>query len=196
MDSSKKLDAKTNETIEKLKGNKNIFQLILFVAFSSIAAIAQLGSRVIIDLLLKNLTQTVEIWPFGKQALGSFIAFLVSNIIAKVISYVTNRKTTFKATNNAVSSAVIYTVMVVALIIIETIIGTPLQNGLYGLLGGEFSGAELTTSSALSPSLYQICGVAAQAIYGFFDGIIVFLMDKYVIMRNDTPTDSNTTDNK
>ena len=196
MDSNKKHDAKTNETIEKIKGNKNIFQLILFVAFSSIAAIAQLGSRVIIDLLLKNLTQTVEIWPFGKQALGSFIAFLVSNIIAKVISYVTNRKTTFKATNNAVSSAVIYTVMVVALIIIETIIGTPLQNGLYGLLGGEFSGAELTTSSALSPSLYQICGVAAQAIYGFFDGIIVFLMDKYVIMRNDTPADSNTTDNK
>ena len=196
MDSSKKLDPKTNETIEKLKGNKNIFQLILFVAFSSIAAIAQLGSRVIIDLLLKNLTQTVEIWPFGKQALGSFIAFLVSNIIAKVISYVTNRKTTFKATNNAVSSAVIYTVMVVALIIIETIIGTPLQNGLYGLLGGEFSGVELTTNSALSPSLYQICGVAAQAIYGFFDGIIVFLMDKYVIMRNDTPADSNTTDNK
>ena len=196
MDSNKKHDAKTNETIEKIKGNKNIFQLILFVAFSSIAAIAQLGSRVIIDLLLKNLTQTVEIWPFGKQALGSFIAFLVSNIIAKVISYVTNRKTTFKATNNAVSSAVIYTVMVVALIIIETIIGTPLQNGLYGLLGGEFSGAELNTSSALSPSLYQICGVGAQAIYGFFDGIIVFLMDKYVIMRNDTPTDSNTTDNK
>ena len=196
MDNSKKLDPKTKEKIEKLKGNKNIFQLILFVAFSSIAAIAQLGSRVIIDLLLKNLTQTVEIWPFGKQALGSFIAFLVSNIIAKVISYVTNRKTTFKATNNAVSSAVIYTVMVVALIIIETIIGTPLQNGLYGLLGGEFSGAELTTNSALSPSLYQICGVGAQAIYGFFDGIIVFLMDKYVIMRNDTPTDSNTTDNK
>lgn len=196
MDNNKKHDAKTNETIEKIKGNKNIFQLILFVAFSSIAAIAQLGSRVIIDLLLKNLTQTVEIWPFGKQALGSFIAFLVSNIIAKVISYVTNRKTTFKATNNAVSSAVIYTVMVVALIIIETIIGTPLQNGLYGLLGGEFSGAELNTSSALSPSLYQICGVGAQAIYGFFDGIIVFLMDKYVIMRNDTPADSNTTDNK
>ena len=54
MDNSKKLDAKTNETIEKIKGNKNIFQLILFVAFSSIAAIAQLGSRVIIDLLLES----------------------------------------------------------------------------------------------------------------------------------------------
>ena len=62
---------------------------------------------------------------------------------------------------------------------------TPLQNGLYGLLGGQFTGAELTTSSALSPTMYQICGVASQALYGLADGLIVFFMDKYVIMRNE-----------
>ena len=169
----------------KIMKNENLKQVVLFVFFSTAAALAQLSSRVIIDLILKNVNQTVNIWPFGEQAMGSFIAFLVSNIIAKVISYVTNRKTTFKANNNPVRSAIIYVIMVVALIIIETIIGTPLQNGIYGLLGGTFTGAQLTTATADNPTLYQICGIASQAIYGFGDGLIVFFMDKYVIMRND-----------
>lgn len=174
--------------LDKLKDekNQNLKQIILFALFSSIAAIAQLTSRAVIDLLLSDMKGVVEIWPFGRQAAGSFIAFLVSNIIAKVISYITNRKTTFKANNNKVRSAIIYTVMVVLLIVIETIIGTPLQNGLYGLLGGSFAGAELTTATAGNQTLYQICGMLSQAIYGFGDGLIVFLMDKYVIMRNDS----------
>lgn len=163
--------------------NENIRQIVLFVLFSSLAAISQFGSRLILDLLLSGYHQTVEIWPFGKQAIGSFIAFLVSNIIAKVVSYVTNRKTTFKANNNALASAVIYFIMVVVLIIVETIIGTPIQNWLYKLLGGTYTGAELVTDSVNNATLYQICGIGSQAIYSFFDGIIVFLMDKYVIMR-------------
>ncbi|MDO4939708.1 MAG: hypothetical protein Q4E54_07085 [Lachnospiraceae bacterium] len=176
------------DEIEKEK-NKDLKQVVLFVMFSSIAAVAQLVSRAVIDILLKNLTQMVEVWPFGRQALGSFIAFLVSNIIAKVVSYVTNRKTTFKANNNKVRSAIIYTIMVVLLIIIETVIGTPLQNGLYNILGGTFTGSELTTASADKQTLYQICGMLSQAIYGFGDGLIVFFMDKYVIMRNDDISD-------
>ena len=172
-----------------IEKKKNLKQVILFVMFSTLAAVAQLASRAIIDMVLKNLTQMVEIWPFGKQALGSFIAFLASNIIAKIISYVTNRNTTFKANNNRVRSAIIYGVMVVLLIIIETIIGTPLQNGLYGLLGGGFTGDVITTATVDNQTLYQVCGMLSQAIYGFGDGLIVFFMDKYVIMRNDNNTD-------
>lgn len=168
------------------ENKQSLRQIILFALFSSIAAIAQLASRAVIDLLLADMQDVVEIWPFGRQAMGSFIAFLVSNIIAKVISYITNRKTTFKANNNKVRSAIIYFIMVVLLIIIETIIGTPLQNGLYNLFGGSFAGAELTTATADNQTLYQICGMLSQAIYGFGDGLIVFLMDKYVIMRNDS----------
>lgn len=181
------LEVDQNETTKK----KSIKQVILFMLFSSIAAVTQLASRAIIDILLRGLTQMIEVWPFGKQALGSFIAFLVSNIIAKVVSYVTNRKTTFKANNNKVRSAVIYTIMVVLLIIIETIIGTPLQNGIYGLLGGTYEGPVLSTATVNNVTLYQICGMLSQAIYGLGDGIIVFFMDKYVIMRNDEKKDGN-----
>ena len=119
----------------------------------------------------------------GRQALGSLLAFLLSNIIAKVLSYILNRKKTFKADNNVASSLAIYIVMVVLLIIVETIIGTPLQNWIYALLGGTYEGQSLTTATVSDQVLYQICGTLSPMLYGIGDCVIVFLMDKYVIMK-------------
>ncbi|MCD7956558.1 MAG: hypothetical protein LUG93_12620 [Lachnospiraceae bacterium] len=147
------------------------------------ALIVQLGSRIVCDIAFQGMKSTVSIWPFPTQTLGSFLAFLISNTLAKVISYITNRKKTFQANNNLCLSVVIYIILVVALIIIETIIGTPIQNGLYVLLGGEFSGMIQATASARSAVLYQACGVASQLIYGIGDSVIVFFMDKYLIMK-------------
>lgn len=157
-------------------------QFMQFTLFSFFAMLAQVLSRLLFDVCFKGLSATVAIWPFDRQAIGSLLAFLLSNVIAKVVSYVTNRKTTFAANNNAARSAVIYAVMVTVLIIVETIIGTPLQNRLYTLLGGGFAGAELTTAAAAAPALYQLCGTLSQLLYSAADGIIVFFMDKYVIM--------------
>lgn len=57
-----------------------------------------------------------------------------------------------------------------------------IQNGLYGLLGGKFTGTMQATASARSPVLYQACGVASQLLYGIGDSVIVFFLDKYLIM--------------
>ncbi len=151
--------------------------------FSLFALIAQLLSRLICDLAFQNLTTIISLPPFPEQALGSFLAFLVSNIIAKALSFILNRKNTFKASNNLAFSVTVYIIMVVVLILAETAIGTPLQNGLYMLFGGTFNGAH-TTSAANSLALYQTCGTISQLIYGIADAVIVFFMDKYVIMRN------------
>ncbi|MCD7817549.1 MAG: hypothetical protein LUH07_00625 [Lachnospiraceae bacterium] len=51
------------------------------------------------------------------------------------------------------------------------------------ITGGEFSGMIQATASARSPVLYQACGVASQLIYGIADSVIVFFMDKYLIMK-------------
>lgn len=163
--------------------HKSQLQVIWFLVFGLAALIVQLGSRIVCDIAFQKMDSTVIIWPFPAQSLGSFLAFLVSNTLAKVISYVTNRKKTFQANNNLCFSIVVYIVLVVALIVVETIIGTPLQNGLYVLLGGDFAGATQATASARSPVLYQTCGVASQLIYGIGDAVVVFFMDKYLIMR-------------
>ncbi|MCD7818165.1 MAG: hypothetical protein LUH07_03840 [Lachnospiraceae bacterium] len=173
----------TNKLSGYFERHKSQLQVVWFLIFGLAALIAQLGSRIVCDIAFQGMDSTVHIWPFPSQTLGSFLAFLVSNILAKVISYVTNRKKTFQANNNLCLSVVIYIVLVVALIVIETIIGTPMQNGLYVLLGGDFAGTAQATASAQSPVLYQACGVASQLIYGIGDAVVVFFMDKYLIMR-------------
>ncbi|MCD7956085.1 MAG: hypothetical protein LUG93_10135 [Lachnospiraceae bacterium] len=168
---------------EYFERHKSQLQVAWFLVFGLVALIVQLGARIVCDIAFQGMERTVEIWPFPSQTLGSFLAFLVSNTLAKLISYVTNRKKTFQANNNLCLSVVIYIILVIALVIIETIIGTPIQNGLYVLLGGNFAGTIQATASAKSPVLYQTCGVASQLIYGIGDSVIVFFMDKYLIMK-------------
>ncbi|MCD8325173.1 MAG: hypothetical protein LUC90_00370 [Lachnospiraceae bacterium] len=172
-----------NKWSKYFERHKSQLQAAWFLIFGLAALIVQLGSRVIFDIAFQGMEDTVNIWPFPAQTFGSFLAFLISNTLAKVISYVTNRKKTFAANNNICVSIVIYVVMVAALIVIETIIGTPLQNGLYVLFGGDFLDEAQSTASALSPVMYQVCGVASQLLYGIGDAVIVFFMDKYLIMR-------------
>lgn len=76
--------------MEKIKRyferHKQQLQVLLFMFFSIFAFIAQLLSRLLCDLAFKGMTTPVTIWPFPKQALGSFLAFLISNIIARARS--------------------------------------------------------------------------------------------------------------
>ena len=160
----------------KLKGvadyineHKTMLQAILFMVFSCLAFVAQLGTQALFDWALGDVTQPVKVWPFPEQALGALISFLIANVVAKVISFIMNRKKTFNANNNKIFSAVTYTIMVVVLIIVETLVGEPLANAL---------------NNASNGVLGDWANTLAIIIYSIPDFIIVFLMDKYVIMRH------------
>lgn len=152
-----------------IKEHKTMLQAILFMLFSCLAFVAQLGTQALFDWALKDVSQTVKVWPFPEQALGTLISFLVANVVAKVISFVMNRKKTFDANNNKIFSAVTYTIMVVTLIIVETLVGEPLANAL---------------NTASNGVLGSWASTLAIIIYSIPDFIIVFLMDKFVIMRH------------
>lgn len=163
-------------------GEREVFfyLIITFLAF-----LCDLLTRFAVDMLLSGWKDVVKIWIFPPQAAGTLIAFLCANIVAKVVSYILNRKTTFQANNSRLFSIISYTIMCVSFIIIETIIGAPLQNGLYTAFGGQYSGSVLTTTSALWPARYQLCGSLSQIIYGLADFIAAFFLDKYIIMRRE-----------
>ena len=152
-----------------VKEHKTMLQAILFMLFSCLAFVAQLGTQALFDWALKGVDKVVRIWPFPEQALGTLISFLIANVVAKVISFVMNRKKTFNANNNKIFSAVTYTIMVVTLIIVETLVGEPLANAL---------------NTASNGVLGSWASTLAIIIYSIPDFIIVFLMDKYVIMRH------------
>lgn len=160
---------KVKKAVDYVNTHKTLMQAILFMVFSILAFVSQLAVQAIFNVALKSLDQVVNIWPFEPQALGLFISFLIANIVAKVISFVMNRKKTFNANNNKIFSAVSYTIMVVVLIIVETIIGTPLGDALLKASNG-----------VLGDWAYTI----SMIMYSMADFVIVFLMDKFVIMRH------------
>ena len=175
----KKLGEKWQEYVEKhpklenmatyVKEHKTMLQAILFMVFSCLAFVAQLGTQALFDWALKDVGQVVKVWPFPEQALGTLISFLIANVVAKVISFVMNRKKTFNANNNKIFSAVTYTIMVVTLIIVETLVGEPLAKAL---------------NTASNGVLGDWSNTLAIILYSIPDFIIVFLMDKFVIMRH------------
>ena len=169
MSEQKERNPKLQKIATYVKEHKTMLQAILFMLFSCLAFVAQLGTQALFDWALKGVDKVVKIWPFPEQALGTLISFLIANVVAKVISFVMNRKKTFNANNNKIFSAVTYTVMVVTLIIVETLVGEPL------------AGALNTASKGV---LGSWASTLAIIIYSIPDFIIVFLMDKYVIMRH------------
>lgn len=154
---------------EKTEGEKTVVQAILFTLLSMVAFVSQLILVNVIPLIYKD-TTPISAWIFGEQARNAFVAFLISNTAAKVISYVLNRKKTFAAVNNLTFSIVTYVIMCVTLIIVETLIGEPLAKAYFKLFGGKVK--------------IDICRTISMITYSMLDFVIVFLMEKFVIMND------------
>ena len=157
-----------------LTDHANIFQIVKFTLISLIAFIAEFASMYALQYGLLDLYGNVPFkWfvfkytPEKNFGLAGFIAMLVSKCIAEIISFIINRKKTFSANNNVVFSAIMYVITVVSIIILSTWLAG--DDALGGVLGAAV-GADLgTTISKLLGSLLS--------------WVIVFLMDKFVIMR-------------
>lgn len=157
-----------------LTDHANIFQIVKFTLISLIAFIAEFASMYALQYGLLDLYGNVTFkWfvfkytPEKNFGLAGFIAMLVSKCIAEIISFIINRKKTFSANNNVVFSAIMYVITVISIIILSTWLAG--DDALGGVLGAAV-GADLgTTISKLLGSLLS--------------WVIVFLMDKFVIMR-------------
>jgi len=170
------------------KKQKNGFvQFLLFIVMSLVAFAAQIvivtWGDDLFNLIPAINGQEIDAWIFGVQPLAVFIAFLIGNIVAKVLSYILNRKKTFGAVNNLVFSMTVYAIMCVVLIIVETLIGSPfgkwlaetLPDGFWNILG---------TSQAQELANPDWSSTLAMIIYSTADFLIVFLMEKFVIMND------------
>lgn len=157
-----------------LEDHKNIFQIIKFTLISLIAFIAEFASMYALQYGLAGVYGDQEFRWFlfyyapgktGAYGLAGFIAFLGSKCIAEIISFIVNRKKTFEANNNVVFSAIMYVITVIAVILLSTWLG--------GALG-----------DLLGPSIGADAGNTISKLVGsFLSWVIMFLMDKFVIMR-------------
>lgn len=153
------------------------FIVMSLIAFALQMIIAQLGDNLLALCGIDNAMQVIDgkkvpVNPFitigiDSLTLAGFIAYLVANIVAKVISYILNRKKTFAAVNNLAFSFSVYVIMCVALIVAETFIAAPIQNFWIGIGVPE-----------------SWAGMVTVITYSIPDFLIVFLMEKFVIMNN------------
>lgn len=153
------------------------FIVMSLIAFALQMIIAQFGDELFALFGIDNAMQEIDgkevpVNPFitiglDSFTLAGFIAYLVANIVAKVISYILNRKKTFAAVNNLAFSFSVYVIMCVALIVAETFIAVPIQNFWIGI--------------GVPP---DVAGMVTVITYSIPDFLIVFLMEKFVIMNN------------
>lgn len=156
-----------------LNEHKAIMQFVKFTLISMIAGLSEIVSFLILSNLLPKVgvNSAVNWFVFEYSAaaggLGALIAFLISAIIGQVISFVVNFKKTFHSTNNIVLSAVGYAIMAILIIVgLNTYIGGLLNNALCRVIPNQ-----------------GLASFIAKSICQFSSFIIVFPMNKFVIMR-------------
>ena len=142
------------------------FIVMSLIAFALQMIIAQFGDDLLALCGVANEGEFIKV-GLDPLTLAGFIAYLVANIVAKVISYILNRKKTFAAVNNLAFSFSVYVIMCVALIVAETFIAAPIQNFWIGIGVPE-----------------SWAGMVTVITYSIPDFLIVFLMEKFVIMNN------------
>ena len=160
--------------------HKTILQMILFMFLSLLCFVSQI---IVLNVCIKifgaaGYTQELEfagVFSAFNQPLNAFIGFLAGNVVAKVLSFVLNYKTTFKSNSNKLFSFIGYVIMVVALIIAETLVGAPLSDALK---------KGFMAAGAAEDSIWvDICPTLSMILYSAADFVIVFLMEKFVLMR-------------
>lgn len=167
-------------TAEKPKKEKGtMLQLVLFIALSIIACVVQMLIINYLPMAIKD-DREIQAWIFT-QPLNSLIGFLVGNVVAKLLSYFLNRKATFGARKHFAFSMTVYVILCVVLIIVETLIGEPLKQAYLGVLGDPIRNCGIAFF-AEDPEGW--CNILSIITYSCADLIIVFIMNKFVIMND------------
>lgn len=167
-------------TAEKPKKEKGtMLQLVLFIALSIIACVVQMLIINYLPMAIKD-DREIQAWIFT-QPLNSLIGFLVGNVVAKLLSYFLNRKATFGARKHFAFSMTVYVILCVVLIIVETLIGEPLKQAYLGVLGDPIRNSGIAFF-ADDPEGW--CNILSIITYSCADLIIVFIMNKLVIMND------------
>lgn len=156
--------------------HEQIRQIAFFIGFSLICfAIEYIVFAILSASLKKYASHEIHWFVFNYDesagGLGTFIAFLVSNVIAQICTFVLNRKKTFRATNNVVISGIMYALLVICIILLNVYLG--------GVITGAI--AKAGNGSSAIQTVGEYVGKFVGSLLSF---VINFLGCKFLVMRN------------
>ncbi|MBQ8980607.1 MAG: hypothetical protein IJ077_03245 [Eubacterium sp.] len=175
---------------------KTIWQLVKFLVVSGLVTIIQIGLAYLLPIIFDHVTATLpagflqtifnpnQIFDPGSKEFTKYVVdgvvtwgyvlpFLLSNLIANIYGFYQNKKTTFKS-DAPTYMFVIYIVLMLALILFSTW----MQGAIYGALSK-------VDNSFLSGAARLIASMAA----GFVQMVILFPMEKFVLLKEKKPAE-------
>jgi putative flippase GtrA len=162
---------------EYLKTHETVLQFVKFTLFSMIAGISETVVFLVLNWALPASGVNAPVkwfvfdYPTAAGGQGAMIAFIVSAFVGMGLSFIINFKKTFYSTNNIVVSAVGYAIMSVLIIVgLNTYVGGLLNEALCRVIPNT-----------------DVAGFIAKMICQFSSFLIVFPMNKFVIMRKKKP---------
>ncbi len=156
-----------------LNAHENFFQIVKFILISLIAFVAEYVVFLALQYGLANTCGQDDFKWFlfeykggkeGAYGLAGFIAFLISKCIAEVISFTINRKKNFKSDNNLAFSIITYVITIIGIILLSTWLGGALSKTLGPKIGADWA------------------NIIGKFLGSFISFVIIFIMDKFVIM--------------
>ena len=201
-DEKKKFSLGGIDSAAEEKGSfmKTLWQLVKFLVVSGLVTIIQLVLANVLPLIFDSVTATIPAFLQGiydpnliydastdegtKQIAnyviggvvtwGYLLPFFLSNLIANIYGYIQNKKTTFKSDAPKIMF-VIYIILMIALILFST--------WFQGWLVGVIAKAPWEWLNALART---IAGLAA----GFVQMVVLFPMEKFVLLREKKPAET------
>ena len=178
--------------------NAGLWQIIKFTLVSMIAGGSEMILYNVFLWLLKGPLMDIPVnwfifqYPAGPEGLMNaagvigrggacvLVSYLVSTIVGNFVSFVVNRKTTFKSVANVKFSIIATMVMIVFIIFYSTVLG-----GLANSWVGSWAIFAQAEGNFLLTFLKQNIGKFMTTMVTF---VFVFLMNKFVILREEKKT--------
>ncbi len=184
-----------NAAEEKGSFMKTLWQLVKFLVVSGLVTIIQIGLAYLLPLIFDHVTATLPAFlqgifnpnlifePGSKEftkyvvdgvtTWGYVLPFLLSNLIANIYGYIQNKKTTFKS-DAPQYMFVIYIILMLALILFSTW----MQGAIYGAL-----------SKVDNSFISGIARLIASMVAGFVQMVVLFPMEKFVLLKEKKPAE-------
>lgn len=182
-------------------GIKTLWQIVKFIVVSLGVTIIQLILANVLPLIFDSVKATLPTFlqgifvpnsifditteggaaDYAKYVVGGVVTwgyvlpFFLSNALANIYGYIQNKKTTFKS-DAPTYCFVIYIFLICALILFSTW----LQAALFGWL-----------SNLSIPFLVKLARTIAVFAAGFVQMVVLFPMEKFVLLKEKVPTEKN-----
>lgn len=167
---------------------KTLWQLVKFLVVSGLVTIIQLVLVNVLYFAMKNWDASLpaflsgifseKIMGVGHSNWGYMLPFFLSNAIANIYGYIQNKKTTFKSDAPKISF-VIYIVLLCALICFSTWLQGVIVNGIE------------SSTITIVQKFVGLAPTAASLAAGFFQMVVLFPMEKFVLLKEKKPEDEN-----